>query len=325
VPLVATDGVIVGEWYWKAPVVKEFVGLLPEQWTRDTMANIHSSTKSITAALVGIAQDRGLLKLADYAHHYIASWAPPSPKATITIADLLSMDSGLHWSETEDYIEGVGLAHDKTAFAEGLSLDKSPGTWWVYNNMGVQVLQAVLRNATGEDPVAFAQRNLFGPIGLGYPSTEVSWLRDGAGNPTMYDGVQLGCRGLARMAYLWMNNGSWAGKQVVSAEFVRSSVSNSTPLNDAYGYLWWLGKRGHYVLPSSSSWPWGRREGEGTAIPGVDADAAMMLGANGQFAIAQPSRRLVITRMGEGTGDPSGKLQAQNVSRWVRDAFLDLV
>ena len=57
-------------------------------------------------------------------------------------------------------------------------------------------------------------------------------------------------------------------------------------------------------------------------IPAVDADAAMMLGANGQFAIVQPSRSLVITRMGEGTGDASGKLQASDVAQWVRDAFI---
>ena len=318
---VVADGLLVGEWYWRAPVVKEFVALLPRQWTPETTANIHSSTKSITAALVGIAQDLGLLNVSDPAHRYIPEWAPPSDKAAVTVAQLLSMDSGLHWTEEEDYIEGAALARDKTNFALSLKLDQPPGSFWVYSNMGVQTLEAVLRNATGEDPVAFAQRHLFGPIGLG---TDVVWNRDEAGNPTMYDGVQLGCRGLARVAYLWMNNGSWAGgRQVVSKEFVRSSIATSTPLNDAYGYLWWLGKRGHYVLPSDSAWPWGRREGNGAAIPAVDEDAMMMLGANGQFAIAQPSRRLVITRMGEGTGDASGKLQASDVARWVREAFLE--
>merc|ERR1712139_429775 len=116
-----------------------------------------------------------------------------------------------------------------------------------------------------------------------------------------------------------MNQGTWAhSKQVVSKAYVAESSNNSTALNDAYGYLWWLGKPGHYVLPSSSTKPSGRREGNGKAITSVDDDALLMLGANGQFAIAEPHRRLVFTRMGEGTGDPSGKLQAQDVAEWIK-------
>ena len=52
-----------------------------------------------------------------------------------------------------------------------------------------------------------------------------------------------------------MNNGTWAGRQVVSRDFVRASAAPSTRLNDAYGYLWWLGRRGHYVLPSDCAKP----------------------------------------------------------------------
>lgn len=109
---------------------------------------------------------------------------------------------------------------------------------------------------------------------------------------------------------------------MVSKAYVTESNNNSSALNDAYGYLWWLGKPGHYVLPSSSTKPSGRREGNGKAIAAVDDDAVLMLGADGQFAIGEPRRRLLFTRMGEGTGDPSGKLQAQDISELIKQALL---
>ena len=71
--------------------------------------------------------------------------------------------------------------------ANAKSLDGSQQNTWVCCTATVEV--------------AFAHRALFEPIGLGYPRGAVGWIRDFAGNPTMYDGLQLGCRGLARMAY----------------------------------------------------------------------------------------------------------------------------
>ena len=59
-----------------------------------------------------------------------------------------------------------------------------------------------------------AQQHLFSKIGLGYPQENVKWYRDEVGHPVTFDGIQLCCRTLARMGYLWLNNGSWAGEQM---------------------------------------------------------------------------------------------------------------
>jgi len=273
-------------------------------WTTNTTSNIHSSTKSITAALVGIAHDLGFLQLSDPAHLYgVPAWAPPNNRSTIRITDLLSMISGLHWEYYSDYFQGMFLSPDKTAFGEALAAQHQAGSWWVYNNMASQVLEAVLRNATQMDVGEFAQEHLFSKIGLGFPHEAVGWYRDQVGHPTVFDGVQLGCRTLARMGYLWLNNGSWAGTQVVSEEYVRASVQPSTKLNSAYGYLWWLGKSGHWVMPSTAPTDphGGRVEGNGSNPMFGPSGEHMygMLGGQGQIAIVDPARNAVYVRQGE--------------------------
>ena len=105
------------------------------------------------------------------------------------------MDSGLHWGLKEDYVDGCALARDKTAFGEALRADHAPGSWWEYNNMGLQNMEAVLRNATGVGVATFAQEHLFSKIGLGVPKMfphGVPWYTDAAGHALLYGGLQLG-------------------------------------------------------------------------------------------------------------------------------------
>jgi len=144
---VIKDGVLVHESYSIAtPVGPTCMNCTngtaqPVRWTPNTTSNIHSSTKSISAVLVGIAQDLGLLDISDAAYTYgIHSWAPPDNRSRISIQQLLSMDSGLHWGYYSDYYEGMFLAKDKTAFGESLILDHQPESRWEYNNMAAQNL-----------------------------------------------------------------------------------------------------------------------------------------------------------------------------------------
>ena len=140
----------------------------------------------------------------------------------------------------------------------------------------------------------------------------------------MFDGVQLGCRTMARMAYLWLRNGSWAGEQVVSERYVRDSVKASTKLNDAYGYLWWLGKSGHWVLPSvaPTNPHGGRVEGNGTIFLPGEGDMYAMLGGQGQVAIVHPTRNAIYVRQGEAPpmGDDYGFLR--RLLKLIRDAYV---
>lgn len=274
--VVVHAGVIVGEWVWN-------------DFTPETdAANVYSVTKSITSALVGIAQGRGELGIDDPAAAYVTEWMG-SPSEGVTLRNLISNDSGRHWDFFADYVQ-LGLQADQTAFAIGLDQQQEPASHWEYNNAAIQTLERVLEVATGQDVGDYAAARLFEPIGM-----TATFGRDGADNPLTYQGVSASCRDLARLGYLFLRDGRWAGGvQVVPEAWVAASTVPSTPLNTAYGYMWWLNQPGHYVLPSAPL----RQEGDGQLVPGAPDHLYSAVGAFGQLVIVDRVGEYVVVRLG---------------------------
>jgi CubicO group peptidase (beta-lactamase class C family) len=275
--VVIHEGVLVGEWYWNG------------YDAQTDQINVFSVTKSFTSALVGIAQAQGLLGIDDSAADYIDQWAGTDAD-TVTIRDLISNDSGRFWDFSTDYLQ-MTFAEDQTQFSIDLSQAHPPNTWWEYNNSAIQTLERVLELATGEDLEDFAQASLLEPIGA-----SISLGRDGAGNPQTYQGVSASCQDLARFGYLYLRGGEWAGgQQVLSPEWIAESTSPSTPLNSAYGYMWWLNVEGHWVLPSAPT----REEGDGQIFGGGSPQIYAAVGALGQLIVVDPADGYVFVRLGD--------------------------
>lgn len=274
--LVTRDGVIVGEWYWNG-------------WDEGDKQNVFSVTKSFTSALVGIAQDRGELDITEKASEYIPEWVGTASE-DVTIQNLISNDSGRHWDLITDYVRMVVLAADKTAVAVGLGQQHLPGTVWEYNNSAIQTLEPVLNQATGMDVGDYADEVLFGPLGMAS-----SYGRDDAGNPLTFAGVECSCRDLARFGYLYLRSGRWSGgRQIIPEAWVEVSVKPSTPLNSAYGYLWWLNREGVWLAPTSS----GHEVGEGRPMPDLPENVFRASGAFNQILFVDPDTDIVFTRIG---------------------------
>jgi CubicO group peptidase (beta-lactamase class C family) len=99
-------------------------------------------------------------------------------------------------------------------------------------------LGPVLERATKQSVPAFAKATLFQPLGI----DSVKWQFQPLGNAMTGGGVQLRSRDLLKLGQLYLNGGKWHGKQVISADWVRRSLSphaNAREDTD-YGYLWWL-------------------------------------------------------------------------------------
>jgi CubicO group peptidase (beta-lactamase class C family) len=272
--LVIHDGRVVSEWY--AP------GYGP-----DTQhLNLFSVTKSVTSTLVGIAQAEGLLDIEDSAADYIGAWSGTASEA-VTIRNLISNDSGRFWSMESDY-GALLFGADQTGYAIGLEQVVPPGTHWEYNNAAIQTLSRVLEVATGEDVEAYARRKLFDPIGM-----QATLTRDGAGNPLTYQGLSTSCHDIARFGWLMLNQGNWDGQQIVPGAWVGDATTPRTELNDAYGYMWWLNREGHVVLPS---FPF-RSEYEGRLVPAASEGVFSALGAFGQLVIVDPADGYVVVRL----------------------------
>ncbi|HEX5661787.1 MAG TPA: serine hydrolase domain-containing protein, partial [Polyangiales bacterium] len=277
--IVTRKGRLVREWYW-------------DGWDHTTQQIVHSVTKSFTSTLVGIAQDRDLLSVEEPASKWITEWAGGA-SAGVTVKNLLSNDSGREWTFLKDYVEMAGGAADKTGFAIGLGQDDEPGTHWEYNNSAIQTLERVLKLATGDDVAAFAQANVFKPLGM-----KATMDHDAAGNTLTFGNLKASCDDLARFGYLYLRGGKWKDQQIVSKAYVEEATSVSQPLNDAYGYLFWLNNDGHFVRPSSPA----RKEGEGKQIEKLPESTFSALGLGGQMITVDPEHEIVFARIG-GSGD----------------------
>lgn len=120
-------------------------------------------------------------------------------------------------------------------------------------------------------------------------------------------GASASCRDLARFGYLYLRGGRWAGGvQVVPEDWVAESLTPSTALNAAYGFMWWLNRSGHWVQPSAPL----RVEGDGQLVPGAPEELYAAIGAFGQLIVVDPTSESVWVRLG-----PTDLLDASGIGK----------
>jgi CubicO group peptidase (beta-lactamase class C family) len=273
--IVIHDGVLVGEWYW-------------DGFERGTdVANVFSVTKSITSTLVGIAAEDGLLNIDDPVANYIPQWTD-TRSAQVSIRNIISNDSGRFWSFESDYVTGLLVALNQAEYAVGLTQQFDRGTVWEYNNSAIQVLAPALARATGQDVVGYAQQELFGPIGA---TAQIGV--DPSGGPLTYQGAAASCDDMARFGYLALREGRWKSEQIVPKQWINQATVPSTELNSGYGFMWWLNRKGHVVLPSFPV----RNEFDGQLVPAASEQVFTAIGAFGQLVIVDPKDEYVIVRL----------------------------
>ena len=207
---------------------------------------LFSVTKSFVATLVGIAIDQGHIKGVDQ-----SIWDFFDPAATanmderkqaITVRDLLTQTSGLGLTGAEDLQIYQLTASDPSwvQFALDQPMAHEPGTVFNYLDANAHLLSAIVQQATGMTTLEFAQRNLFGPLGI----TDVTWMADPQGVYTGGDQLFMSPYSIAKLGYLYLHNGVWDAQQIVAAGWITAATSTYTPGDywDGYGYLWRNGK-----------------------------------------------------------------------------------
>ncbi len=306
--VVTRHGQIAAEWYWNGT-------------DATSSQEVFSVTKSHTSTLLGIAQADGDLDVSDKASEYIHEWVGTESE-DVTVANLLSNDSGREWSLAIDYGQLPGQP-DLDGFATGLGQAAPPGEAWAYNNAAIQTLDVVLREATGVDTVDFAAEKLYEPIGM----THSELTTDSAGNTRTFMGLQSTCEDLARFGYLFLRGGEWDGTQVVPQDWVDAAVGQpSQDMNDAYGYLWWLNRPGTVLGAVQATAPGAPpADGEDThLVPGAPEDMFFALGFGNQIVAVDPGSETVVVRLG-GASPPEGATPfgTADAAAVVTDALVD--
>ncbi|MFX1475237.1 MAG: serine hydrolase domain-containing protein, partial [Promethearchaeota archaeon] len=116
-----------------------------------------------------------------------------------------------------------------------------PGTVWLYNTGVSYLLAALIYETSGFTPLEFAYRYVFGPLGI----DNVYWSESPDGINYGGSELHLTPRDLAKFGYLFLNNGTWDGQQLVSEMWVSESTQQAIYLVNGigYGYQWWTNSR----------------------------------------------------------------------------------
>ena len=222
---------------------------------QDTWHIIHSCSKSITSALIGIAIDKGYIEGID-AH--VLDFFPEkriprvnAHKKAMTLEHLLTMSSGLKTRDSYLYdfdgLRRMTSSGDWAQYVLDLPMAEAPGTRFEYSNGVSYLLSAILQKATGKSALAFAEKHLFGPLGI----THVDWRFSPQGVNFGWGGIRMRPHDMAKIGVLYLNSGRWDNKQVVPAAWVETSTRkhiNSATLTDWYGYQWWIDAAGYYMM-----------------------------------------------------------------------------
>jgi CubicO group peptidase (beta-lactamase class C family) len=236
-------------------------------------AVVHSVTKSVTSALIGIALDKGYLnsvdqKLTEFFPEYITDELDPRKKE-IRLKHLLTMSAGFRWNDRGPSMRNWYYSSDWLKFAIQLPQENNPGDVFNYNSSTSHLLSAILSKSTKTSTLDFAKRNLFEPLGI----QSAYWHQDPQGYYIGGFGLGLSARDLAKIGFLYLNNGYWNGQSIVSEYWVKESTDQqiqafSHPIYGTfgYGYQWWVKK----VDGCSSFRAWGRRGQFIAVVPELD-------------------------------------------------------
>ena len=227
--LVSRHGELVSEYYAR--------GIGPTR-----LENVKSASKSVIAALVGIAVDRGYIKSV---REPIATYFPElkqdrdARKQSIKVEDLLTMRAGLESTSGPNYGRWV-QSQNWVRFALARPMVAEPGTEMQYSTGNSHLLSAILTKATGASTWQFANDALARPLGF----TLARWAQDPQG--TYFGGNEMlfTPKQMVAIGELYLHRGSVKGKQIVPAAWVDTScVPRTASVFDAdrrYGYGWWI-------------------------------------------------------------------------------------
>ena len=255
--LIIRNGYIITEAYW-AP------------YNKNVTHNIKSASKNVLSSLVGIALEKGCLNnLNQKVSEFYPEYVKDSLKQTITLHDLITMTGGLDW------MEDSGPSPFDLENWNKIPMRDKPGEKFEYNTMMTHMMSAILTKASGISTNKFANKWLFEPLSV----INYEWTKS---NDGIYHGgsdIFLTSRDMAKFGYLFLRNGQWKNKQIVSKKWVKESTTKKINISSEdsyakgleYGYWWWVLEKGY-----------------------------MGWGAGGQYIIVRPDLDLVIAITSKG-------------------------
>ena len=247
----------------------------------------YSMAKTVVAMLVGIAIDEKKIgSVDDLAQQYVPE-LKGHPYGETRLRHLLTMSSGVRFSEKYDGKDDVTILARKTLWQQGpggveavlpfTERDRPAGTKFSYASAETEVLSLVLRNAVGKPLADYLSEKIWQPMGA---EADATWIIDGGGHELGYMGLNATLRDWGRLGMLLANggkaNGDSDGKQIVPAAWVKAMTTAEAP---------------HLLRGTASKF---NGYGYQTWLIGNTQNAFALFGVRGQSVFVDPDSKLVI-------------------------------
>lgn len=218
--------------------------ILYEHYDDDANRRLHPSysvAKSFTSALVGFALQDGLIpSLDEFVNDYLPDWSNDPRWKQVKLKHLLNHTSGIEHPLTVDgllyYGSYLGRAQRFIKFVH------EPGAYQAYMNMNIWLLSQVLEKVTGKPLSDYLQKKIWTPLGM---ESDAKWSADRKDRVKSYCCIQATALDYAKFGRLYLKKGNWQGTQLLSEDWVNSSLARDTTEGGTYGYhnCWYIGHK----------------------------------------------------------------------------------
>ncbi|HHU52124.1 MAG TPA: serine hydrolase [Firmicutes bacterium] len=274
-------------------VIKDDTIIYEEYFNGSNRGSIHTSfsvAKTFASTLIGLAINDGLIKsVEEPIVNYLPELEKADPRfAAITIKHLLNMASGIRYRGRDD--TPTYYHPDLRRIALKVKVSERPEQHFLYNNYNPILIGMILERATGMPVAKYLEEKLWKPLGMEYPA---SWSIDSqkSGLEKMESGINARSIDYAKLGRLFLNQGSWDGRQILPESWVAEATDFSKPKlpsfdkkswyahkNVSYNYFWW----GFY--DHQENWHYSA------------------IGKYGQYIFVSPATNMIIVRNGFGEG-----------------------
>ena len=236
-----------------------------------------SMAKSFTNALAGVMAGDSLVDI--YAPMDIPQWQDDGRKS-ITLNDLMQMQSGLEWNEDYGNRSDVNLMlhreKDMGLFALSKPLAHEPGTYWYYSSGSTNIVMRYLRGKfqSDSDFLEYLRNRLFTPLGV----RNAFFEQDMSGTPVGSSYLYVTAREFARFGQMYLDDGLIGGERILPEGWVEYTTTPASASGEGYGSFFWLNRGGK--------------------LPDVPKDMFSCDGHDGQEIYIVPSRKLVVAVLG---------------------------
>lgn len=250
-------------------------------------SNIFSISKAVTALLCGIAVDEGYISINEPITKYIPELESADARfKQLTIENLLDMRTGLDFKEDygwNPFSKMASLYYGKDVISQfkKLHFKDEPGKSHYYNSMATALLGVAIERAVGKPYAVYLEEKIWKPLDMeadAYVSLDDKKHRQAKA----YGGIVSNVRDIAKIGRLYLNEGIYNGKRIISKEWIDRSVKSSFD-NEAYSFGW------NNIIT--------RIDGKDVITPRFFA-----LGLYGQVLFCDPMQNLIFVTLGEKKG-----------------------